>query len=1188
MFSLQVLAFAALLAGAAAIVPSRVAAAVPSGCNIPPAYTVTSFMWFNSTHNLDCIEWHPDGDYYTAGCLDSTGNWCDPNDDGCDNCDVPYCNDNVSPQPLGYGPPDNVKFSYSEGTYCESSNSAGSQSWDIGNGIVTCGGSRGFMQFFGDSNPDNSTAKVYVSPPSTKCDNGGLSVDGSSASSQPPSSPSSNSALRPFSSSRPPFLNTTSSYSVSRSAVPSSLITSIPAATTGVGKPGDCYASWDAYWSASHSSSVASVSSLINRPVYSSSPTATITRTATFTSTGYSGRTITFAGETDWTSYEIAGGFTVATVTIPTTVPGETDTITGVPDVLSTGIITETLYTTFRPANISVPPTPTCSLPSVVPQCQSSWESWITTQLAPEPTPPPHCDIFAGFLNNRTVPACVAPFTSAESSYASYINQTSPICRAASIGGTLCQSVRDRYQQDSANSFTPTIGTDFEAFYFSQGTIGGYTTNGLTYIWPTSSTLGAAMSCTLGCGRCAITGGTVQFLYWPTTTPTPSAGNRTATRSKPSENQASITAPPKTVVTLGTTLTSPTVYISYSNVYAANACGTIGTEIGSTILAIPNVSDLSSVYGVTVPCDAHMRPTQLYTLTAPFTVEDLNEPVPYSIYSSQPTCQTYLRSRGCGGTCPTTEPYKPIIVVPDHILQGMQPAWSNCWGDIRGVYDPPQALTAVSEADTPMVATSNTPVQALSAILTSTIVSVVPTAAAQSTAHADDPPAQSSSPANPPSPAKASTVADLPDSDPAKASTSIDLSNLDPSKSTLAAQAGDSTLAAQTGGSTLAAQAGHSTLAVQAGSIADPTQNIATISVATPGAISAAQATTTLSLPSSGSAQVATLGSQTLTVSQGPTSGAVVVNGGVTLSVGDSTTISGQTLSLGSTGLVVVGPTSTVQDSVTTTLKLLGAGSTQVATLGSQTLTVSPGTTSGAVVINGNGATATLTVGGSTTLAGQTLSLGPTGLIVVSQPSSVTPVSPTGPAPTVVGTGTAAVTVSELPGGSSAVLVVGGVSTTVSAGASAVTINGQTVSIGNSGTVVFGGGSSRTTITAPKQLVPGAVPTVVTIGSQAVTIRELSGGSSVILAENGVTTTVSAGSTATVGGQQVSIGSNGIVVFGSGSSTTTITAPTAIASTTTLATSSDPALYKSAATNLIAKTTATVLVPLLLLLAMLI
>ena len=259
------------------------------------------------------------------------------------------------------------------------------------------------------------------------------------------------------------------------------------------------------------------------------------------------------------------------------------------------------------------------------------------------------------------------------------------MCSQASIGDALCDSVRDNYVHDENYAFKPKDADD--APYFSAGYLGTWVDAragdfNTSYYWPTSATLGVP-SCTLGCGRCAVTGGSVRLIYWPPAT---------TTKNISAPSTAPISAP-VTAVTLGTTFTSPTLYISYSNVYAANACNDIGSTITDTIVPIPTDRQLSSVYGGTLPCDAHMRYTQAWTATAPFTIEDLyQQPVPYSIYSSQPWCATYLRDRGCGGTCPTTRPYEPILVVPEQILQDMQPEWSSCYGDIRGVYDPPIAL----------------------------------------------------------------------------------------------------------------------------------------------------------------------------------------------------------------------------------------------------------------------------------------------------------------------------------------------------------------------------------------------------------------------------------------------------------------------------------------------------------------
>lgn len=300
--------------------------------------------------------------------------------------------------------------------------------------------------------------------------------------------------------------------------------------------------------------------------------------------------------------YLINGGFTISTETLDTTsttlitrsdYSGDTTTYTN----------TGTLYSTSTiKGAYSVPPKPTCKLPSVVGDCQNKWEVYITSRLVPSPTPPPHCDINAGFLQNtNSVPPCASSYAAVESSYYSKYEGSEelqpPLCTAASIGGSLCQSVRDKYQQD--DSFAPTIDEKIESahggpFFFNQGTQGLYNGGNSTYwIWPTSSTMMDAPSCTLGCGRCAVTGGTVQLIYWPAT----------STQSNNASVQARATPPPVvTVETLGTTFTSPTLYISYKSLYAENACGTIGSEIGETILAIPPDKPLSSVYAGTVPC----------------------------------------------------------------------------------------------------------------------------------------------------------------------------------------------------------------------------------------------------------------------------------------------------------------------------------------------------------------------------------------------------------------------------------------------------------------------------------------------------------------------------------------------------------------------------------------------------------
>lgn len=124
-----------------------------------------------------------------------------------------------------------------------------------------------------------------------------------------------------------------------------------------------------------------------------------------------------------------------------------------------------------------------------------------------------------------------------------------------------------------------------------------------------------------GCGRCAVTGGTVQLLYWPVTTSgLPVSGTK-----------------PATAVFSNTTLTSPTLYVSYKSLYASDGCQGMGSTIYSTIVPIPTSYVLSTEWATTPISWSTQGGIVPLTMTAPFNVTDLNEPVPYSIYSRQRT-----------------------------------------------------------------------------------------------------------------------------------------------------------------------------------------------------------------------------------------------------------------------------------------------------------------------------------------------------------------------------------------------------------------------------------------------------------------------------------------------------------------------------------------------------------------------
>ncbi|KAK4575415.1 hypothetical protein LTR86_001269 [Recurvomyces mirabilis] len=142
------------------------------------------------------------------------------------------------------------------------------------------------------------------------------------------------------------------------------------------------------------------------------------------------------------------------------------------------------------------------------------------------------------------------------------------------------------------------------------------------WAWPTSSTL--APACTVGCGRCTVAGDHVELLYWP-----PAYTNMTRAPD----------ATPVTAVFKNVTLTSPTLYISYSKLYVSDACKAVGSTHYNTIVPVYNQSALSSQFSSPVYSTAVQWSNLWYSFTARFNVTDLYQtPVPMSIYTSQPWC----------------------------------------------------------------------------------------------------------------------------------------------------------------------------------------------------------------------------------------------------------------------------------------------------------------------------------------------------------------------------------------------------------------------------------------------------------------------------------------------------------------------------------------------------------------------
>ncbi|KAK3639539.1 hypothetical protein LTR22_017401 [Elasticomyces elasticus] len=909
--------------------------------------------------------------------------------------------------------------------------------------------------------------------------------------------------------------STTDISSATSVATPQPTGGSIPAVVTSLhalysnGSVDECYSSWDRWLSASWLETWGTYVDY-----------TTFTTRWTQTAPAYNGSTYVATETVDTTQTILNGMFPMTTETVHTTYTSS-ETIASTPAKTSTGGGTFT-YSHLSTQNNTLAK-PTCVLPSIVSQCQSQWERWITTQLVPGPTPPPHCDINAGFLQNtNTVPPCATSYASVVASYGAYIDAyPSPLCTQVclyhqpSVGGPLCDSVRQNYVSQENYQFAAETATTQYLPFFSAGYQGGpmNETAGdwdISWTWPTASTLGVP-SCTLGCGRCAVTGGTVQLIYWPETA-TSFGSNYTVPRTNP--------ASPVTVETLGTTFTSPTLYISYSSVYAANGCSVIGNNITNTIVAIPTNSPLSSVYGGTIPCDAHMRYTQEWTATAPFTVADLNEPVPYSIYSSQPWCATYLRNQGCEGTCPLSLGYKPILVVPEEVLQNLQPAWATCYGDIRGQYDPPMALqqTSVAAGPTVPIATTTTQMQTQSATPASGPESITPSATATpysatlgsesvpggtqtlvesesstTTASAQEislsqvsptPPYDPSatSPDNPDEgPISEPSTADSPDIDSGSAqglqtSTSrndvgilvsvltdgfsVTLSNeQNPNEATASVVGLSSDTTASGTGSSEGdlSQTGHDA----ASPMTSVEQPVATVG---------SQVYTIVSLLSNGEDYIGTDTQANTVYSTSPQSldpGAVVVaNDGstVTLSGSEQTAaLNGQVVGAASLGGVVIGSGSSA-----TTVYASTQTVEAVITANGQRYTQIAQTNGAQVFANSDSSFTIPTDGAAIAVGSETVSMVSTGEIVVGSRTYTLTADNTNAMPTTSGNivltvGSQIYSLSKGPNGQE-IVDAGSTTLTLSSGGSAMTIDGQTLSLASEGALVAGQGSYSTTV----------------------------------------------------------------------------------------------------------------------------
>jgi hypothetical protein len=750
----------------------------------------------------------------------------------------------------------------------------------------------------------------------------------------------------------------------------------------------------------------------------------------------------------------------------------------------------------------------------------------------------------------------------------SYVSEaTSPVCSQASITGELCTSMKDAYVLGYNNRLHPDLP---EPAYVSSG----YYSNAAPWFtgWTWPATHAFAPGCTLDCGRCAVTGGTIELLYFPPGLSHPATG-------------------PVVATTLGTVLTSPTYYISFASLYASDACSEVGRTLTSMIVPIPTSEPLSTLFATTAPCDAHRANNpwlgQIFVGTASFNVSDLlHDSVPYSIYTSQPYCASQMYSSNCDpDSCPTTLPYRPLIVLSSQLLNTLDPAWATCSLDLRGLYDPPKALQPATAIVVPTQPGAPATTSAIPA-------SGPPTATPDPTAQPEqEDPSPTQNPADPPAPPP-STIKTPEQEDPGPTKTPADAAPAPPpttirspdspsepatgatnpspnAPAPVPSHTSNQPISADPAGVIISLIAGTSdhgpsyqapasdpasaVVSLIAGSLNNgaskqsPAGNPATL---IPGTNTAqypqaqdpqaqdpqaqdpqaqdpqVQDPQAQDSPSSLAGHVAdpgpiifSVGPQTMTV----TPGQPLVVAGSTLSPNAAITVDGHTYSSGSAGLVVDG---------TSVVPLPGSetqASATVVTIGSQVFTASAADPDhpSALMIDGT----TLTPGGPiATIGGVAVSAGSAGLVVGGTQTVPLPnpesASAGASSQAVFTLGGSPITV-FLPSGTSNAIVVDG--TTLSPGGPAATMSGTIVSAGSAGLVVggtqtiplsdFGSASADT-----------ASQAILTLDGSPITAFLPSGTGNAILIDG--TTLSLGGPAATISGTVVSAGSAGLVIGG--------------------------------------------------------
>ena len=167
---------------------------------------------------------------------------------------------------------------------------------------------------------------------------------------------------------------------------------------------------------------------------------------------------------------------------------------------------------------------PTCTLPTYVPECQSSWEAYLSvTYAAPVRTAPAGCGNYTYAdtrIQSSSCEARLSAYSAAQLSRSWVLDHNdaaSPFCTQASITGALCSSIVGDFPETVKNKNSQRDGVVdliIVTTYTTREESNDRSATITTDFWSWDPLSSLAPGCSLGCQSCQVNGGTVQLIFW--------------------------------------------------------------------------------------------------------------------------------------------------------------------------------------------------------------------------------------------------------------------------------------------------------------------------------------------------------------------------------------------------------------------------------------------------------------------------------------------------------------------------------------------------------------------------------------------------------------------------------------------------------------------------------------------------